>query len=72
MREEIYRLQIEQAAAGCVSGQLDEWPMLIDALEYFGQKVSETTTVFDAKEMSRDVLARLRNEELMRVNGTSE
>ena len=31
------RLQVEMAAAGCVSGTGAEWPHLLHALRYYGQ-----------------------------------
>lgn len=47
------RLQIEMAAAGCVSGTLAEWPHLKAALRRWGVQLPDSTT---ARELKRECL----------------
>lgn len=49
------RLQIEQAAIGCVSGTLAEWPHLLSALRFYGKSVSKTTHALYAKHLAQEV-----------------
>ena len=43
------RIQIEQAAAGCVSGTGREWPHLLHALRHYGQQVRKEMYADDLK-----------------------
>lgn len=49
------KIQIQQAARGCVSGTLAEWPHLLSALRYFGKRANPTTLAFAASCMAREV-----------------
>lgn len=50
------KLQIKQAAAGCISGTLCEWPMLSRALDNLGYKLPKTTTARDLKLVCKTIL----------------
>jgi hypothetical protein len=49
------QLQIEQAAIGCISGTLAEWPHLLSALRMHGKRVNKSTSALRAKELARQV-----------------
>jgi hypothetical protein len=49
-------IQIEQAAAGCVSGTLAEWPHLKSALRRRGIKLSDSTTADKVREVCKQYL----------------
>lgn len=53
-----YTIQIEQAAIGCVSGTLAEWPLLDEALrECAGISLPKETDALSLKRICRGVLA---------------
>ena len=49
------RLQIEQAAIGCVSGTGAEWPHLVHALRHYGKQVYSVTFAKTLREFSKEV-----------------
>lgn len=51
-------LQIEQAACGCISGTLREWPDLARAFKKMGMTVKRGTTAANLKKISLALLER--------------
>lgn len=50
------RLQIEQAAQGCVSGTLKEWPALDAALSSIGWKLKKSTPASYLRDLCQRIL----------------
>ena len=58
-QEEFDNLQIEQAARGCISGKLREWPCLIDALSRRGITLPPwVSCVFVVKPLCEQIIER--------------
>ena len=53
----IRQLAIEQAAAGCVSGHLSEWPVLSKALEELGHGIPPDTDASRLRELCRSIMS---------------
>jgi len=51
-----FLIQIEQAAYGCISGTLKEWPVLSCALREFGLPLSENTEAIRLKEICKKII----------------
>jgi hypothetical protein len=49
------KVQIEQAAIGCVSGTLAEWPHLLSALRFYGKEASRFDDALVAKRLAQEV-----------------
>ena len=49
------RIQIEQAAAGCISGTLSEWPHLKHALRERGYRLSNAEPAASLAELCRTI-----------------
>jgi hypothetical protein len=47
------RVNLEQAAAGCISAALKEWPLVLSALKKVGCDVYPFTLAMDAREMAK-------------------
>lgn len=55
-RHSTFQLQIEQAASGCISGYLREWPVLQSALAYEGLILSDDTLSPTLKKICQMIL----------------
>lgn len=53
MTEESMKLQIEQAAYGCISGTLEEWPALKEALSRYQIQLPPQTSAWALSQICR-------------------
>ena len=49
------RIQVEQAAKGCVSGTGAEWPHLISALRFYGKHATSQMFALELRELAQQV-----------------
>lgn len=52
------RVQIEQAAAGCISGTGAEWPHLLHALRHYGERAHKDMAAITLRTAARRVCAK--------------
>lgn len=55
-RHSTFQLQIEQAASGCISGYLNEWPVLHAALSHEGLDLPDNTPSSTLKKICQMIL----------------
>lgn len=53
------RVQIEMAAAGCISGSGAEWPHLLHALRHYGERAHKDMMATTLKAAARRVCTRM-------------
>lgn len=67
------RIAIDMAAAGCISGTVDEWPLLRQVLRELGHEIPDGTPYQEVVALCRDIEVELRQQDRAnsegRING---